>query len=449
MTTPTPASGERTSAPSAPRTGDALARLRAFIHLHIRDFSLFLALQVLSKVLLLAQGLLIINLLGKSDYGLYALVLAIVFAVANISNAGVGMYIAAAGGKHISDPLRIRSVLAAANLVQNRLLAICLAALAIILPLQCLALGLGTAEIVTIGSLGLLTLFFQVKNTINKEIMAVALMIKRNQLVDLTMTSGRILAYLALYACHCFDIRSILLTAIATSLACWLIQTRFIATLSDPGNSTPPLGDDVRQARRTVYPQLPNAIYSSVQSQIPYFLMGYFGTVTTIASFSALGRLSLLVSFLFDIFNDFFIPRISRCQDGARLAILILRILATLYLAIAAILGIAYALRHQILWLLGPQYANLDFELTLIFITTGVSAVSGSLFLVNSARAWVHHSWIFIVCNIACTVGALPFVNLSRIADVIIYANLPHIPFIITNILFMRNGLRRLRTDAQ
>jgi O-antigen/teichoic acid export membrane protein len=449
MTTPTPASGEQAPAAAAERSADAITRLRAFVRQHIRDFSFFLGLQVVNKVLALAQGLLIINLLSKSDYGLYALALAIISAVASVSNAGVGMYIAAHGGKHISDRLRIHSVLTAANQVQNQLLVICLIALAVILPLQCLSQHLSTGDVVAIGILGLLTLYFQVKVSINKEIMAVALMIKRNQLVELVMTSSRILVYLALYVCHCFDVRTVLLASIATSLACFLIQTRLIASLSDPASRTPPAPDDLRQARRTVYPQLPNAIYSAVQGQIPYFLMGYFGTITTIASFSALGRLSMMVSFIFDIFTDFFIPRISRCQDAQRLQILIMRILAALYFTIAAILCVAYVLRHQILWILGPQYANLDFELTLIFIATGLSAVSGSLFLVNSAKAWVRHSWIFIVCNIACAIGALPFVNLSRIADVIIYANLPHLPFIITNCIFMRNGLRRLTTHAQ
>jgi hypothetical protein len=68
---------------------------------------------------------------------------------------------------------------------------------------------------------------------------------------------------------------------------------------------------------------------------------------------------------------------------------------------------------------------------------------------VNSAKAWANHSWVFIVCNVICAIGGLPFVDLSRIADVIIYSNLPQIPFIIANIIFMRRGLRRMSTHAQ
>jgi O-antigen/teichoic acid export membrane protein len=448
MTTPIPASSQPAQSSAAHRLAHAVTRLRVFTRSHIREFSLFLGLQLMNKVLSLTQGLLIINLLSKSDYGLYALALAIISAVANVSNAGVGMYIASAGGKHISDRLRIPSILAAANRVQNHLLFACLAALAIILPLQCLSLHIGTSDIVVIGILGVLMLFFQVKNTINREIMAVALMIKRNQIVDMAMTIGRIVVYLALYLSQCFDIHTILMASIATSLACWLIQNRFIATLSDHDHRAAPVIEDVRQAQRTVYPQLPNAIYASVQGQIPYFLMGWFGTIRTIAEFSALGRLSMLVGFVFDVFNDFFIPRISRCQDPNLLPTLIVRILTVLYLVVAAILVIADLLRHQIIWILGPQYAHLDYELTLVLIATGLSAVSGSLFMINSSRAWANHSWIFIVCNIACAVGALPFVDLSRIADVIIYANLPHLPFIVTNLIFMRNGLRRLKIHA-
>ena len=443
MTTPTPASGEQARSAAEPPAGDAISRMRAFIRRHIKDFSLYLGLQVLNKVLALAQGLLVINLLGITNYGLYALALAIINAVMSISNAGVGMFIAANGGKHIGDPQRMHSILAAAGQVQNLLLAFCTVALAIILPLQCLSLHVAVNDTVSIGILGLLTLFFQVKNTINKEIMAIALMIKRNQLVDLALTCGRILAYLALYSCHCFNIHTILMASIAINLVCWLIQNRFIASFSDSGGRTPPLNVDVQLARRTVFPQLPNAIYSSVQGQIPYFLMGYFGTVTTIASFSALGRISMLVGFLFEVFNDFFVPRISRCQDPERLRVLILRVLSAYYLVVTTVLVAAYLLRHQILWILGPQYAHLDHEVTLIFIVTGLAAVCGSLFAVNSSKAWANHSWVFIVCNVACAVGGLPFVDLTRIGDVIIYSNLPQIPFIIANVIFMRIGLRR------
>ncbi len=449
MTTPTPASGEQLQAGPVPQPGNAIARMRAFIRRHIKDFSLYLVLQVLNKVFALAQGLLVINLLGITSYGLYALALAIINAIMSISNAGVGMFIAANGGKHIGDPQRMHSVLAAASQVQNLLLAFCMVALAIILPLQCLALHIAAYDVVSIGILGLMTLFFQVKNTINKEILAIALMIKLNQVVDLALTSGRILAYLALYACHCFNIHTILLASIAISLVCWLIQNRFIASISGSGSRIPPLGEDIRLARRTVFPQLPNAIYNSVQGQIPYFLMGYFGTVTTIASFSALGRISMLVGFLFEVFNDFFVPRISRCQDPVRLRVLILRILSAYYLSVTAVLVLAYLLRHQLLWILGPQYAHLDHEVTLIFIVTGLAAVCGSLYAVNSSKAWALHSWIFIVCNVACAVGGLPFVDLTRIADVIIYSNLPQIPFIVVNVIFMIRGLRRTRAHVR
>ncbi len=413
------------------------------------SFLRFLVLASAGKALGLFQGFLVVWLLDVSQYGYYAAVIAMATTVASMGNAGIGMFISAFGGRHHGDVVRMGSVARAAASVQNVLLAFCGVLVLIAMPLQYLALDLGSWwTLVMLTVLGAATMAVSVRNMMQYEILRICLRLELVQAIDCVLVGLRIAAIVALHVAGMLDAVWLVAANLVISLLALGVQQRYLRPLAQPGARAEQIDNDRRDAWRIVLPQLPNAIYTAFQGQIPYWLMSVLTTVTTVAEFTVLGRLGLLFGFLFDVVSGYFIPRVGRCQDPQRLGRMIVQILSTFYLVEVLILVVAYFFRHQLLWLLGPQYAHLDAQLVLILCSMGVASVSASLHAINSSRAWLAHSWSFIVLTVITQALSLLVLDVSTLNGLLWFSLLPHFPFILVNILFMMRGLAHFRLSA-
>ena len=414
----------------------------------VRRFIEFVILQGISKVLGLVQGLLVIHLISKWDYGLYALLLAVVMATANIAVCGVGMFISSVGGRHVNDPERMASIYAAGRTVQNRLVAIGLVIVAVAMPIQCHVMQLGTPiTIACLTSFALLMMILHARSTLCRELLMISLNLRRQQMIELSATSTRLGLIGLLYACDLLNVVTLLAIALVVSALTVTVQDYLVHRLVLQGRPSELRPEDLKEANRVVLPQLPNAAYNSVQDQVPYLLMSWIGSIQHVAEYAAIGRLGIMFSFLFDVLGDFFMPRIGRCQDPRHLAHMIFAILSGYYALVLSALLIAYFFRADLVWLLGRQYANLEGDIPLMLTLIGVGAVSGSLFLINSARAWLRHSWLFIISTITSQAVFIPLLDLHTIHGMLTFSIVPHIAFIIINAVFLTLGLRRAHHD--
>ncbi len=414
----------------------------------LRRFGEFVFLQGISKVLGLAQGLLIIHLVTKWDYGFYALLFAVVMATANIAVCGVGMFISSVGGRHVNDPSRMGSIYAAGRIVQNRLVAIGLVIVAVALPSQCHVMDLGNPmTIACLTLLALLMMILHARSTLCRELLIISLNLRRQQLIELTAACGRLGLIGVFYTFDLLNVVTLLAIALLSSALTLTVQDRLVHRLVLQGRRPELRPEDLSDATRVVLPQLPNAAYSSVQDQVPYLLMSWLGSISHVAEFAAIGRLGILFSFFFEVLGDFFMPRVGRCQDPRRLTRLIIGILAGYYAVVICALMTAYVFRAELVWLLGKQYANLESDIPWMLALLGVGAVSGSLFLINSARAWLRHSWLFILSTIGSQAIFIPLLDLHTIRGMLTFSIVPHIPFIAINAVFLILGLRRAHHD--
>lgn len=413
-------------------------------------FAEFVFLQGCSRILGLIQGLLVIHLLSKWDYGIYALLFAVVMATANIAICGVGMFISAVGGKHVQDPARMASVYAAGRRMQNLLIGIGLVIVAVLLPMQYHAMELHGMVLTTcLTALGLLLMILHGRSTLGREVLSIALHLRANQVIDLIGSVARLALIGLFWACGLLNLVTLLalgLLILALSVA---VQDRLVRRWVLNGHPATASREDVVAAKRTILPQLPNAAYNSIQDQVPYLLMSWLGTVQNVAEFAAMGRLGVIFSFLFDVLASYFMPRVGRCQDPQRLGRMIAVILSGYYFTVGASLILAYTLRDKLVWLLGQQYANLQAEIPWMLALIGAGAVSGSLFAINSSRAWLTHSWLFILTTIGSQALFIPLLPLNTLHGMLQFAIVPHIPFIVINAAFLLLGLRRTRHDLQ
>jgi len=413
------------------------------------SFLRFLLLASAGKALGLFQGFLVVWLLDVSTYGFYAAVIAMATTVASMGNAGIGMFISAFGGRFHSDPVRMGSIARAAAAVQNVLLAGCGVLILVAMPLQYFALGLDSLwTMALLTMLGAATMAVSVRNMMQYEILRICLRLELVQGIDCILLVLRITAVIALYLAGMLDAVWLVAANLVISLLALGVQQRLLRPLVHAGATPEQFQNDRRDAWHIVLPQLPNAIYTAFQGQIPYWLMSVLTTVTTVAEYTVLGRLGVLFGFLFEVVSGYFIPRVGRCQDPQRLGSLIIQILSIFYLLEVLILVIAYFIRHQLLWLLGPQYAHLDAQLVLILCSMGVASVSGSLHAINSSRAWLAHSWSFIVLTVVTQALSLLVLDVSTLNGLLWFSLLPHFPFIVANIIFMMRGLAHFRVTA-
>jgi hypothetical protein len=406
----------------------------------------FVFLQGIAKALGVIQGLLVIHLISKWDYGIYALLFAVVIATANIAVCGVGMFVSSVGGKHVNDPLRMSSIYAAGKKVQNRLVAAGFIILAVLLPWQCQTMEVGNPLIIAcLTALGLIMLVLHAHGTLCREMLMIALRLRDLQVLELIAICVRLALIGFFYAVDLLNVVTFFSINLAISAWSIAILDRWVHRFVLQKNRAEMLPDDWSEAKRTVIPQLPNAAYSSVQDQVPFLLMSWLGSVQNIAEYAAIGRLGVIFSFFFDVLGGFFMPRIGRCQDPKRLTQMIVALLSSYYVIVLCALITAYFLSGELVWLLGKQYANVEADIPVMLALIGVGAVSGSLFLINSARAWLRHSWLFIVSTICSQAAFILVLDLHTLRGMLTFAIVPHIPFIGINLFFLVLGLKRIR----
>jgi O-antigen/teichoic acid export membrane protein len=167
--------------------------------------------------------------------------------------------------------------------------------------------------------------------------------------------------------------------------------------LGTPGHATKRLK---RAIIGLALPNIPQAIFFALQAQISLFLITLFGHTQGVSSVGALGRLGQIFV-IFKQANMLFTE-----PYFAKLPKALMRSRYTLTLSIAAaICGVVMHLTRiypeALLWILGPQYSSLRFEVQLAVAAGAVSFFSSVLWGIHSARRFVY--WWNVALSIVLT----------------------------------------------
>jgi hypothetical protein len=145
-------------------------------------------------------------------------------------------------------------------------------------------------------------------------------------------------------------------------------------------------------------PNVPQAIFFALQAQISLFLITFFGHTQGVSSVGALARLGQIFV-IFKQANMLFVEphfaKLPRAKLRSRYAFALL-VAAAICLAV---MQLTYFYPQALLWLLGPQYRNLQFEVQLAVGAGAVSFFSSVLWSIHSARRFVYW-W-----NVAFSIG--------------------------------------------
>ena len=248
-------------------------------------FARFAVLKAGTQGLAVVQGFLVVNLLAKHEYGIYAIAFAAIGAAAVLAGAGLDMFVSSVGGRYAEDRTKFQSVARAAIILQTRMTWIGSAVLAAMLPFQLLHAEAGVWSRVAVGLLSIAVLWLQVRNGLQRNLLSIRLQIERNQILEMISSGLRIVGFLALAQ---FPLIEGAATFLALNLATLVLHNRLQAQalrgwVEMPINGEVEVSERQREAWTMTRQQLPNSCYWAFQGQIPYLLMSLFGSLATVA----------------------------------------------------------------------------------------------------------------------------------------------------------------------
>ena len=193
--------------------------------------------------------------------------------------------------------------------------------------------------------------------------------------------------------------------------------------------------------------QAANAIFFCLQGQITVFLISFFAEhAYSVAEVGALGRLAMIFAVLSNLLTNVFAPAFARCHDLHRLRWLYVGIVGSVAGFCLLVLGAAMLFPHAFLLVLGNKYAHLDRELVLMVAGAVASALTGTFWALNSSKAWIAGSWLYIPLTLATQVALIPYTDFSSVRGVLIFNLISALPNLLLNFVLSFRGFRSMRT---
>jgi hypothetical protein len=211
-----------------------------------------------------------------------------------------------------------------------------------------------------------------------------------------------------------------------------------VIDLEAPENS-----EDREAMRGFIRSQAPNAVFFCLQGQITIFLISIFGRqVSSIAEVGALGRLAMIFAVLSNLLSNVFTPAFARCQSLRKLGWQYAVIVGGVTCFSLAIIAAAAFFPRQFLFVLGGKYAHLERELLLMVAGAVLTVMASTLWSLNTAKAWVAGSWLYIPLTLATQLALIPYTDFSSVTGVLTFNLISTIPSLLLNLVLNYRGFR-------
>nr|MBA2431592.1 polysaccharide biosynthesis protein [Chthoniobacterales bacterium] len=265
----------------------------------------------------------------------------------------------------------------------------------------------------------------------------------RIQLIDVTGAVVRLAAILALLLIFMNASVAIAIGCGALLLQYWMLR-KYVAGVVDL--RAPENDEDRATIRGLVRKQAANAIFFCVQGQITVFLISFFGTrAGAVAEVGALGRLAMIFAVLGNLLTNVFAPAFARCHDPRRLRWQYAGIVGAVTAFSLLLIASAALFPRPFLYVLGSQYMHLERELVLMVGAAVASALTGTFWALNSAKAWVTGAWLYVPLTLATQAAMIPFTDFTTVRGVLIFGLISAVPNLLLNLALSYNGFRSLR----
>jgi O-antigen/teichoic acid export membrane protein len=182
---------------------------------------------------------------------------------------------------------------------------------------------------------------------------------------------------------------------------------------------------------------LPNAVYFSFSSQLGVFLVSFFGSAVAIAQLGALSRIGMALALVKAMVMTLVIPRFTKLPEESPLVVRrFCLVQGMLWIAAVLLLLLVYFLANPILWILGPEYGGLRWELMLMMAGSLVALTAFTTERLNESRGWVIPPQLFIPAALILQMAVAAALRPATAATGFAYALIIQLGFYAAYVLF-------------
>ncbi|MEY2556230.1 MAG: hypothetical protein QOF93_1374 [Verrucomicrobiota bacterium] len=413
---------------------------------HARRIGNYVLVQAAVQLIAFSSGILIVRWLPQREYAYFTIANAMQATLMLLADIGVGVGLVSIGGRVWQDRDRLGELIKTGLAVRKKLAAV--AALIVAPILYAMLSKNGASSIYTLLLIGVVLAGFSIQ--ISVDIFSVVPRLRSDigliQKIDFICATVRLLLILGLV--YLFAIAGLAVAiASATFLLQYLLLRSYAAKVVDlKANQN---AEDRREIVRLIKSLAANTLFYCFQGQITVFLISFFGRhAASVAEVGALGRLAMIFTVLTNLLINIFVPAFARCQDRRKLRWLYATIVGGVVLFSLVVLGGAVFLPDQFLFVLGNRYTHLHRELLLMIGVAVVTALSGTLWLLNASKAWIAGAWLYIPLTLTTQIALIPFTDFSSVAGVLIFNLISVVPSLLLNLALSYRGFRTFATAA-
>src|SRR4051812_8764265 len=424
-----------TSAPSIRR---ALHRARV-----VSNFAL---IQAVVQLISFLSGILMIRYLDQREYAYFTIANTMQGTLNVLADIGISIGLVSIGGRVWQDQHRFGQLVNTALGLRRRLGL--LAALAIVPILYFLLVKNGASIIYTALLIAavLVGLAVQLSIGVLSVVSRLRSDIWRIPTIYLTGAIARLVVLVLLMYLFLNGAVALAIGSAALLLQFWMLRS-YVNGVID--RNAPENAEDRIAMTGFIRSQAANAIFFCLQGQITIFLISFFGrNVGSIAEVGALGRLAMIFAVLSHLLANVFAPAFARCQTLPKLRWQYAAIVGAVVCFSLAIIVAAALFPRQFLFVLGNKYAHLERELLLMAAGAVTAAIASTLWSLNSARAWISGSWLYIPLTLATQLALIPVTNFSSVSGVLIFNLISMIPSLVLNLILSYRGFRSFQNTT-
>ncbi len=406
----------------------------------------FVTIQAIVQVIGFLSGILLIRVLDQREYAFFTIANTMQGTLNLLADIGISIGLVSIGGRVWQDRTRFSELISTALRVRHRLALVAVIAVTPALYFMLARNGASPRYTLLLIVIVLIGLAIQLDAGVLGVIPRLRADIKVIQRIDL-MGAGLRLTILVMLAFVFLNAGVAVTVATIVMLFQFLLLRRYSARVIDFG--APQNAEDRGAMLRFIRSQAANAVFYCFQGQITIFLISFFARQTSsVAEVGALGRLAMIFVVLANLMSNIFVPAFARCHDPRRLRSLYFQIAGGVALFCMVVLVGAGTFPDQFLFMLGNKYAHLHRELLLMVGSAVIAALTGTFWSLNSAKAWITGSWLYIPLTLLTQIALIPFTDFSNVRSVLVFNLVSAVPNLLLNLVLSFCGFRAWQTAA-
>ena len=407
---------------------------------HARRIGNYALVQAAVQIIAFSSGILLVRWLPQREYAFFTIANAMQATLMLLADIGISVGLISIGGRVWQDRHRFGELVNTGLAVRRKLAA---AAVIIVAPILYAMLAKnGASSIYTVLLVVVVLAGFSIQLAIDIYSVVPRLHsdIGRIQKIDFICAIVRLLLILGLVYLFAFAGLAVAIASATFLLQYFLLRAYAAKVVDLKANEN---AEDRREMVRLIKNLSANALFYCFQGQITVFLISFFGRhAASVAEVGALGRLAMIFTVLMNMLTNIFVPAFARCQDKHKLRYLYFGIAGIVILFSGVVLASAALFPEQFLFVLGNRYTHLHRELLLMIGVAVITALSGTLWLLNASKAWVDGSWLYIPLTLATQVALVPFTDFSSVAGVLTFNLISIAPSLLLNLVLSYRGFR-------